>query len=230
MTWAYGNLTVLDCCIRIAVAALAGALVGLERELRGNEAGVRTNLLVAVASALFTIMSAEVLAGAMGETSRIAAQVVSGMGFLGAGVIWLDGDRVRGLTTAATMWTVAALGMAAGAGFYLGVLAAGVVTMIALALRPVTRLGNRDRVRIVLALDDANAVDRDVLLCTCDKLGIETGACDESDGVLVLRRLTLPPEIDAGAIVRELFPLEGVQGVDVEGLRRRRRRRRRSKR
>jgi len=105
-----------------------GAAVGLERELREHDAGLRTHMLVAVGSALFTIVSAfgfhDVLAESSPslvrlDPSRIAAQIVTGIGFLGAGAIIRQGITVRGLTTAATLWVVAAIGMAAGAGSYL---------------------------------------------------------------------------------------------------------------
>jgi len=109
--------------LRLVVAALLGAAVGLERELHGHPAGVRTHLLVSVGSALFTVLSIYGFVGVLqGETtapvdpSRIAAQIVSGIGFLGAGAILKDGFTIRGLTTAASLWATAAIGIAAGAG------------------------------------------------------------------------------------------------------------------
>jgi putative Mg2+ transporter-C (MgtC) family protein len=112
--------------LRLSVAAALGGAVGFERELRERQAGLRTHLLVALGSALFTVVSAygfhEFLAqgGATvrADPTRIAAQIVSGIGFLGAGAIIRQGLSVRGLTTAATLWLVAAIGMAAGAGYY----------------------------------------------------------------------------------------------------------------
>jgi putative Mg2+ transporter-C (MgtC) family protein len=112
---------------RLSLAALLGSIIGLEREFREREAGLRTHLLVALGSALFTIVSAfgfhDVLTHdpqvvVRLDPSRIAAQIVSGIGFLGAGAIIRQGLSIRGLTTAATLWVVAAIGMAAGAGFY----------------------------------------------------------------------------------------------------------------
>ncbi len=112
--------------LRLSVAAVLGGAVGLERELRERQAGLRTHLLVSVGSALFTIVSAYgfreflVHGGSVvrADPTRIAAQIVSGIGFLGAGAIIRQGLSVRGLTTAATLWLVAAIGMASGAGFY----------------------------------------------------------------------------------------------------------------
>ena len=112
--------------LRLAVAAGLGGAVGFERELREREAGLRTHLVVCVGSALFTLVSAYgfhefmVSGGSLVRTdpTRIAAQIVSGIGFLGAGAIIRQGLSVRGLTTAATLWLVAAIGMASGAGYY----------------------------------------------------------------------------------------------------------------
>jgi putative Mg2+ transporter-C (MgtC) family protein len=134
---------------RVALAAALGAVLGLERELRDREAGLRTHLLVSVGSALFTIVSAYgfrefLTSGAnvvRADPTRIAAQIVTGIGFLGAGAIIRQGLAVRGLTTAATLWVVAAIGMAAGAGYYS---AAMITTGVALlALWPLRALAYR---------------------------------------------------------------------------------------
>ena len=119
-----------DALLRLAVGAGLGAAVGVERELRDREAGVRTHLLVALGSCLFTIVSAygfhEFLASGdavvRADPTRIAAQIVTGIGFLGAGAIMRQGLNIRGLTTAAGLWVVAAIGMAVGAGYYAGAL------------------------------------------------------------------------------------------------------------
>jgi putative Mg2+ transporter-C (MgtC) family protein len=115
-----------EALLRLALAAVLGGLIGIERELREREAGLRTHLLVSVGSALFTIVSAYgfnefLVSGAAvvrADPTRIAAQIVTGIGFLGAGAIIRQGVSVRGLTTAATLWVVAAIGMATGAGYY----------------------------------------------------------------------------------------------------------------
>lgn len=115
-----------DVALRLAVAAALGGAVGLERELREREAGLRTHLLVSVGAAVFTLVSAYGFSefrygletGITMDPTRIAAQIVTGIGFLGAGAIIRQGLSVRGLTTAATLWVVAAIGMASGAGYY----------------------------------------------------------------------------------------------------------------
>src|SRR5919109_3383587 len=126
--------------LRLVVAACLGGAIGFERELREREAGLRTHLVVCVGSALFTLVSAYgfreflVNGGSVvrADPTRIAAQIVSGIGFLGAGAIIRQGLAVRGLTTAATLWVVAAIGLAAGAGYYSGAVIATAVALIAL--------------------------------------------------------------------------------------------------
>ncbi|GAB4037910.1 MgtC/SapB family protein [Spirosoma gilvum] len=99
--------------IRLGVALIIGGLIGVEREYHGKAAGFRTMIMICVGSALFTIVS-----GRIGSDGRIAANIVNGIGFLGAGIIFREESRVKGLTTAATVWAVSALGMSIGAGFY----------------------------------------------------------------------------------------------------------------
>src|SRR5690348_4958804 len=105
--------------LRLGIAAVLGGAIGAERELRERAAGLRTHAVVCVGSALFTLVSAYGFAEfRVVDPTRIAAQIVSGIGFLGAGAIIRQGLSVRGLTTAATLWLVAAIGMASGAGYY----------------------------------------------------------------------------------------------------------------
>lgn len=109
--------------IRLVVAMILGGIVGLEREYRAKDAGFRTHFLVAIGSALFTLISMYGFADGVKDTSRVAAQVVSGIGFLGAGIIVFQRNVIRGLTTAAGLWVTAAIGMACGVGqFYMAVL------------------------------------------------------------------------------------------------------------
>jgi putative Mg2+ transporter-C (MgtC) family protein len=129
-----------DALLRLAVACGLGAAIGFEREIRDREAGIRTHLLVSLGSALFTVVSAygfhEFLASGDNivrtDPTRIAAQIVTGIGFLGAGAIIREGLSVRGLTTAATLWVVAAIGMACGAGYYWPAAATTILTLFAL--------------------------------------------------------------------------------------------------
>lgn len=109
--------------VRLVVAMVLGGIVGLEREYRAKDAGFRTHFLVALGSALFTLISMYGFSEGVRDTSRVAAQVVSGIGFLGAGIIVLQRNVIRGLTTAAGLWVTAAVGMACGVGmFYMAAL------------------------------------------------------------------------------------------------------------
>jgi len=102
----------------IILAIICGGAIGLEREISGKPAGLRTNVLICLGAAVFTIISGKMGFGTDASTTRIAAQIVTGVGFLGAGAIIQDRGGVQGLTTAATIWLVASIGMASGAGFY----------------------------------------------------------------------------------------------------------------
>lgn len=114
--------------IAIILATVLGGVIGFERQLRGKAAGLRTNVLICLGAAVFTLIS-RTLGGTESDSSRIAAQIVTGIGFLGAGAIIQDRGGVHGLTTAATIWLVAAVGTACGAGLYL---LATITTIVAL--------------------------------------------------------------------------------------------------
>ena len=123
--------------LRLALAAGLGAAIGVERELRQKAAGLRTNMLIALGSSLFTVVSIEIARRYAGGTpDRVAAQIVTGIGFLGGGAILRSGTNVRGMTTAATIWVNAAVGMAAGAGAYGLAVVATVITLVVLAVLP----------------------------------------------------------------------------------------------
>jgi putative Mg2+ transporter-C (MgtC) family protein len=132
------DLSWAEVLLRVVLAAGLGGAIGVEREIREREAGLRTHMLVWVGAALFTLVSAyawtdwqfSAREGLTFDPTRIAAQVVTGIGFLGAGAIIRQGLSVRGLTTAATLWVVAAIGMATGAGYY----AAAVITTVLVLL------------------------------------------------------------------------------------------------
>ena len=134
----------LEVILRLIVAAVLGSLIGLERERLDRGAGLRTHALVATASALIIIVSAHGFSDVLQEgrivldPSRVAAQVVSGIGFLGAGTIILRKNAIRGLTTAASVWAVAGIGLAAGAGLYVAAAATTAILLaILLALKPI---------------------------------------------------------------------------------------------
>ena len=150
--------------LRLVVAAVLGSIVGIERERLNWVAGLRTHMLVCVGSALFMIVSFSGFADVLGQEhvgldpSRIAAQVVSGIGFLGAGTIVLRSKVVRGLTTAASLWTVAAVGLAVGGGLYVAAATTtGLIVLILAGIKPMERRLFRSRRRqtplLILIID-----------------------------------------------------------------------------
>jgi len=125
----------VDYVWRLLLATALGAAVGLEREYRQKPAGLRTNILIAVGSALFTLLSIEMTKG-VGDTSRVAGQIVTGIGFLGGGAIVRSGDAIHGMTTAATIWVNAAIGVAAGMGQFALATVVTALTLVVLVVLP----------------------------------------------------------------------------------------------
>jgi putative Mg2+ transporter-C (MgtC) family protein len=121
-----------DDLISIILAVFLGAGIGLERELSGKAAGLRTNILICLGASVFTIISREMATGDEGSVTRIAAQIVTGVGFLGAGAIIQDRGGIHGLTTAATIWLVASVGMACGGRFYLLAIVTSLIAIMVL--------------------------------------------------------------------------------------------------
>ena len=137
--------------LSIILATLLGAIIGLERELSGKSAGLRTNLLICLGVAIFTIISKR-MSVSEGSTARIAAQIVTGVGFLGAGALIQDRRGVHGLTTAATIWLVASIGMACGAGFHGLAAISTLITIIVLTgllklAKPLERYTKKNKTR-----------------------------------------------------------------------------------
>jgi putative Mg2+ transporter-C (MgtC) family protein len=134
------DLSTVDALLRLLTAAALGGIIGFERELRDHEAGFRTHLLVSLGACVFTLVSAYAWTdwtfstpeGVVFDPTRIAAQIVTGIGFLGAGAIIVRGISVRGLTTAATLWVCAAIGMASGTGYYVVAFASTALVLVSL--------------------------------------------------------------------------------------------------
>jgi putative Mg2+ transporter-C (MgtC) family protein len=213
-----------DNLARLSLAAVLGGAIGFERELRDREAGLRTHLLVCLGSALFTIVSAygfrEFLTSGdqvvRADPTRIAAQIVTGIGFLGAGAIIRQGLSVRGLTTAATLWVSAAIGIAAGAGYYSGAVLGTVVTLIALwplrivAYRVFERLRPEER-SIVVELRQGTKATELMQALEREHARIEHFQLEEEpDRRIVTLTLDTPSE----QLLTELADLEFVQGVE----------------
>jgi putative Mg2+ transporter-C (MgtC) family protein len=217
----------VDVLIRIAVAAALTGAIGMERELRERAAGLRTHMLVGVGSALFTIVSAyawtDFVFGRQGgvvfDPTRIAAQIVTGIGFLGAGAIIRQGLSVRGLTTAAGLWVVAAIGMAVGAGYYsAAVIATGVVLVGLGPLRWVEggALSRWRRGGRVLEVDIRREQALAPLLETLEGRRARVNRVefeDEEERRQVRIELDLPLGAASREIVAELADREGVTAV-----------------
>ena len=225
------SLSWQEALVRLLLAAVLGGAVGLERELREREAGFRTHLLVSVGSALFTIASAygfhEFLVGGgnvvRADPTRIAAQIVTGIGFLGAGAIIRQGFSVRGLTTAATLWVVAAIGLTTGAGYYWPAVATTAIALFSLwplrifahvvisRFRPVTG-------RLLVQLPTGQSTG--ALVDEVERMGAKLEALEvgqEGDRRTVAFDLGLPQDADVAKFVAQVADVEHV--LDVQWMR-----------
>jgi putative Mg2+ transporter-C (MgtC) family protein len=222
----------LEIVVRLLVAAALGSVIGFERERLSWSAGLRTHMLVCVGSALIMLVSAFGFADILNtehvvlDPSRMAAQVVSGIGFLGAGSILLRGEVIRGLTTAASLWTVAAVGLAAGAGMYIAAVATTIIVLIILAgIKPLERryFAVRQRRGLRLVVDrgcmSVHALEQALGASSARvKQFIVQQAEDNSDTEevqIVLSRVTLS---EFQAIVKQLGEIDGVKAVSESGV------------
>ena len=213
--------------LRLALAAVLGGLIGVERELREREAGLRTHLLVALGSALFTIVGAYgfdafLNTGASvvrADPTRIAAQIVTGIGFLGAGAIIRQGLSVRGLTTAATLWVVAAVGLAAGAGYYSVAVITTALVLIALyplriiAYKILSRFRPEDG-RLLVAVAAGEPPGR--IFDEVERLGARISSLDltqEGDRRRLELDVVLPRDLPIPRLVSDIADLENVAEV-----------------
>jgi len=213
--------------IRVLIAGGLGALVGLDRELSDQPAGLRTHVLVSLGAALFTLTGAYGVRGFVGDPStpvdptRVAAQVVTGIGFLGAGAIIRQGFSVRGLTTAAGLWVTAAIGTAVGLGFYTGAIATTASAVVALyALKRLERLLLRQLKpgRWEFIIDAQSEIRLADLTATLERnrARVESIRMDTADdgGRHVVMDLVLPPRSDPQDFAEMLRSLNGVNSVD----------------
>jgi putative Mg2+ transporter-C (MgtC) family protein len=202
--------------VQIVVAAVLGAAVGFEREMSAQPAGLRTHMLVSLGAALFTIAGTEF---SDGDPTRVAAQVVTGIGFLGGGAILREGMSIRGLTTAASLWVAAALGLAIGLRSYLAGVAAMVLTVIVLAaIKKVEEefLPLRRQMEVTLSLEpDAvlSAVERAVGQALPRSRVLRVQYREGGHEVVVTARPTW--EVSLAAVGERLLELPGVHGVSI---------------
>ena len=170
--------------LRLFVAGLLGGLIGLEREFRAKEAGVRTHFIVALGSALFMVISQYAFAGRF-DAARVAAQVVSGIGFIGAGVIIFQKNVIRGVTTAAGLWVAAAIGLACGAQMYSVSIATAIMTILVLeTMHLITR--NHGEKELTVTLSEVSNDELLDVMKTLKDCGADVTSFTLSGGVAVL--------------------------------------------
>lgn len=220
----------VDMVARLGLAALLGAVLGLEREWDGQDAGFRTHLLVVLGSALFGVISVggfDDFVAARGSTNvtvdvtRIAAYVAPGIGFIGGGAIIKYGGKVKGITTAASLWSGAAIGVAAGLGAWQSAVVATAITLVALeGLKPLSiALGRLSRKRSSAVSIE---VDRDCDLAAMFD-GIDAAAREvkeltigwgpDDDGLVTVQFWTNPSSAEMHDLVQRLRPVEGVRTI-----------------
>ena len=203
----------LSLIIRLVLAGVFGGLIGLEREIRAKEAGLRTHFVVALGSALFMIISQFAFEGKQHDAARVAAQVVSGIGFIGAGVIIFQKNAVRGVTTAAGLWVAAAIGLACGGGMYIVALAATLLTIICLeTLNFIHARYDMKRITLTLAANREEDILTVLEALKKDKITVESYAV--SDGKVHIT-LKMKQRNYLESIKTILSRLEGFQVEDL---------------
>jgi putative Mg2+ transporter-C (MgtC) family protein len=210
---------------RLLLAAVLGALIGVEREIHDHPAGIRTHLLVALGSALFTVLSIDGFntPGVSVDPSRIAAQIVTGIGFLGAGAILKYGPTIKGLTTAASLWAAAGIGMAAGASRPVIAIAATVIVLVSLwPLRIVSeRLERAAPRRFHVRVQLTNAARMADLFDWLDERHVDVlhfdSERDEAGHLAIDLTLALPPRMDRARLTAELSALDWIALDDAGG-------------
>lgn len=202
--------------VQILVAAALGAAIGFERELSAQPAGLRTHMLVSLGAALFTIAGSD-LVGA--DPARVAAQVVTGIGFLGGGAILREGMSIRGLTTAASLWVSAAIGLAVGLHAYLAGVTTTVLALIVLAAIKWLEdevLPQRRQMEVTLSLDQEATLSR-VEAEVADALPrsrvLRVQYREGGQDLVVMARPQA--QVSLAAVGERLLALSGVRGVDI---------------
>ncbi|MBI2874718.1 MAG: MgtC/SapB family protein [Firmicutes bacterium] len=216
---------------RLLLAAVLGGLIGLERESHNRPAGLRTNILVCVGSAVITLVSIEGFGEMDGvvDPSRVAANIVTGIGFLGAGTIMRYGGSVQGLTTAAAIWVVAGIGMAVGTGYYWGALASTFIVIVSLLVLP--RLESRFIQRRKLKELSVEILDRPGQLGRITTLlgdfsvsimDVKMGDVDlidpyQMEGLVIQFLLRAPNSLALAEMLQALMDIDGVLAVRWQG-------------
>ncbi|MEW5784440.1 MAG: MgtC/SapB family protein [Bacillota bacterium] len=228
------ELSYWEIALRLGLAVLLGGLVGIERETHNRPAGFRTHILVCAGSALIMMVSAYGFAGEFGthyavDPGRIAAQVVTGIGFLGAGTILQQRGSIRGLTTAASIWVVSGIGLAAGIGFYTGAVLTTLVVLVSLLLLGrVDRMilsQRRTRSLLIRAVDQPGLMGRVAGVLGDLKLNIrkvelgsqEYDSAVQAEVVTMEFILVAPLTLETSRLFYRLFSLKGILEISWQG-------------
>lgn len=220
-------ISTFETILRLILSALVGGLIGMEREFNNRPAGLRTHILVCIGSTLIMLVSIYGF-NDLADPSRLAAGVVSGIGFLGAGTILRTGSNIEGLTTAASLWICAGIGLAIGAGFYLES-----IFTAALVLFSLTSLGKLDRFILrrssrnflIVGEDKEDLVEKITNLFDRNRIIIKTIGMEElvdeslSENILTNLRKTvgLPKNLNMDMVIYDIYELEGVKKVYFNG-------------
>ncbi|ADV98560.1 putative membrane protein [Yersinia pestis biovar Medievalis str. Harbin 35] len=218
---------ITDLLLRITLAGILGGLIGLERQLRAKEAGLRTHILVGIGSAMFMIVSKYgfedllVLEHVSFDPSRVAAQVVSGMGFLGAGTIMIQKQMVKGLTTAAGMWVTAAIGLVIGSGLYeIGIYGTLMTLVVLEVFRQLSQRLLGQHYYIVVKLPPESVP---LVLVALQKLHLQpmnlsvtqNHKSDNTSSELTME-VTLSPKKTVNQVYEQLLAIEGIHQLDIK--------------
>lgn len=213
-----------EVALRLVASAIFAGVIGYERQARHKAAGLRTHILVGVGSCLIMVLSINIYSSVQGLTNadpaRLAAQVVSGIGFLGAGSILKEGPTIKGLTTAASLWVVSGVGLAAGSGYYLGALMTTVLVFLTLTI--LSRMEHKDNQAylahlVVKTLDVPGQIGQISLTIGNCGASIRDIKIEQQDNIAIITfSLLMPCNITVSDLTRQLIALNGVKEVRHE--------------
>lgn len=224
-------LSITEIIIRLVLSAVVGGLIGMEREVNNRPAGLRTHVLVTLGSALIMLVSIDGFYGlidrAPGDPARLASQVVSGIGFLGAGTIMRTGNNINGLTTAASLWVSAGIGLAIGSGYYLGGIVTGVivlVTLMSLGFFEKRILKKKYRTIDVVSSNRPGIIGQIGILFGKHYVSIKditilnNSGYDEETGIMEIRFVVKTPNnFNINSLYKEIYQIHGVISANFEG-------------
>ena len=212
-----------EMAIRLLMSCILGGLIGYEREAHRKTAGLRTHILVSIGSCLIMILSIKIYESVQGFTNadptRLAAQVVSGIGFLGAGSIIKDGPSVKGLTTAASLWVVSGVGLAVGSGYYMGALMT--TGLVFLTLTILSRFENKEYKSLVslfiMTVDRPGQIGEIGSLLGVHNIHIRDIKIEEKKEFLgIIFRMHMPKTVNVNDVTTGLLSIKGIISVKLD--------------